>query len=286
MFQYTNYLAVGHFTHDVTSHGMIIGGAAAYSAITARNLGASPRVVTSVGPDFNPHDPLLQEVEIHPILSASTTIFDNQYDVQGHRTQMLLGVATPLMAEHIPEDWQTADIVYLCPVVNEVDISVVTCLNGSLVGATPQGWMRRWDADGRVLPRWWEEAEAFLTHVDILVMSEEDIAAYPGELERYIALTPIVILTRGANGALLFAEGREIDSRAYPTQEIDPTGAGDVFATSFLLHYHRTGDPLAALDFAHCVASFSVEAEGTLGIPTYQRVLERQQWDLKLRAGQ
>ena len=56
----------------------------------------------------------------------------------------------------------------------------------------------------------------------------------------------------------------------------DPTGAGDVFAASFLLHYRQTGDPVTSLEFAHCVASFAVEAEGTLGIPTYAQVSERQ----------
>ncbi len=275
MFQQTSYLAIGHFTHDVTPHGMIIGGAASYSSITVRNLGVTPWVVTSVGPNFSLEDPLLEGIRIHAIHAKSTTIFENRYDARGHRSQMLLGVASRLFAEHVPQEWWDADIVYLCPVANEVDVSVTTCFDGALVGATPQGWMRRWDVDGRVFGRKWKEAEAFLACVDVLVLSEEDIAAHPGELERYIALTPMVILTQGAGGALLFADGKKIESRAYPAQEVDPTGAGDVFAASFLMFYHRTHDPLVALDFAHCVASFAVEAEGTLGIPTYSQVLER-----------
>lgn len=270
-----DYVAVGHFTHDVTPHGPIIGGAASYSSITVRNLGFRARVVTAVGRDFRKDNPLLNCIDVNYRISDSTTTFNNIYTDSGRRQQYLLGVADKIYAEHIPPEWRAAQIAYLCPVADEVDASVVRCFPNALIGATPQGWMRRWNADGKVYPKKWKSAAEILPHVDVLVLSEEDIAAFPEELERFIELTKIVILTKGKKGATLYTDGKIIESFAYSADEMDPTGAGDVFAAAFLVKYRETQDILQTLDFAHCVASFAVEAEGTRGIPTMERVMQR-----------
>jgi hypothetical protein len=270
-----DFVAVGHFTHDVTPHGLIIGGAASYSSITVRNLGFRARVVTAVGKDFRQDNPLLDCIEVNYHISDSTTIFHNLYTLSGYRQQYLLGVADTIYAGYIPLEWRAAQIVYLCPVADEVDASVVNCFPNALIGATPQGWMRRWNKQGKVYPKKWESAAEILPHVDVLVLSEEDIAGFPDDLEHFIELTKIVILTKGKNGATLYTEGNIIESLAYPANEVDPTGAGDVFAVAFLVKYHETHDILKTLDFAHCVASFAVEGEGTMGIPTMAQVMQR-----------
>jgi sugar/nucleoside kinase (ribokinase family) len=58
-----------------------------------------------------------------------------------------------------------------------------------------------------------------------------------------------------------------------PADEIDPTGAGDVFATAFMIRYQETGDPVQSARFANITASFGVEAPGIAGIPTRDQVL-------------
>ena len=70
---------------------------------------------------------------------------------------------------------------------------------------------------------------------------------------------------------------------------VDSTGAGDVFATAFLLRYHEAGDPLEAGSFAACAASCVVEGVGasTLGdraevlrrMALRERFLEEGEWD-------
>jgi sugar/nucleoside kinase (ribokinase family) len=86
-----------------------------------------------------------------------------------------------------------------------------------------------------------------------------------------------MIVTRGAAGALLFLEGHQPAARfpGYPAHEVDPTGAGDVFAGAFMIQLYRTGDAAAAVDFANRVAACSVEAPGVDGIPTYEEALAR-----------
>jgi sugar/nucleoside kinase (ribokinase family) len=70
---------------------------------------------------------------------------------------------------------------------------------------------------------------------------------------------------------------------------VDPTGAGDVFATAFLIRYQETGNPSQAAAFACCAASCVVEgvATTTLGdreeimrrLETRDRLIEDGEWE-------
>ena len=269
------FLAIGHFCKDVVPDGYVLGGGAAYSTITARNLGCRACAVTAVGADFDRGQPILDGIDVSYHESPETTIFDNRYDSAGKRQQLILGVGGELQGHHIPTKWKDADIAYLCPLTGEVDSPVAQCFNHALIGITPQGWMRGWDESRRVRSKRWDTAEAILPHADVLVLSEEDIAASPEDLEKYIQWTRIVVLTKGRHGATLYENGQILESAAYPADEVDPTGAGDVFAAAFLIKYHEAGSPQAALNFAHCTASFAIEGHGTTGIPTLNQVNAR-----------
>ena len=64
-----------------------------------------------------------------------------------------------------------------------------------------------------------------------------------------------------------------------PRPEVDPTGAGDVFAAAFLVRYQETGDPLEAAAFAACAASCVVEGVGATTLGDRDEVL-RAAWRL------
>ena len=274
----TTFLSVGHFCYDVSPKGYILGGSASYSTLTARNLGHCARAVTAVGANFDRQNSLLDGIETVYHASPNTTIFDNQYDEKGHRQQFVLGVAQQLKGCDIPIEWRNSNIAYLCPIADEVSADIVHCFSEeTLVGATPQGWLRRWDSKGRVDAKRWETASDILPYIDVLILSDEDLRTYPDELDKYIELTPIVVLTRGARGATLFQDGTQLGSDAYPVTEVDPTGAGDVFAAAFLINYYQNRSVEQALNFAHCVASFAVEGVGTSHIPKFAQVMSRLQ---------
>jgi 1D-myo-inositol 3-kinase len=59
-----------------------------------------------------------------------------------------------------------------------------------------------------------------------------------------------------------------------PRQEVDPTGAGDVFAAGFLIGLAESRDPLTAARFAVATASMSVAGVGMTAIPTRPQVDE------------
>jgi sugar/nucleoside kinase (ribokinase family) len=275
------FVSIGHFTHDVTEHGLILGGPAAYSSIAAGGLGLRVGVVSAVGEDFLHHGrfdgipiAFVGAPRGKPPQGGSTTTFTNIYE-DGVRRQVVKNVSALICPEHIPSEWLGAEIVYLCPVANEIHPDVVRLFPDSLIGVSPQGWMRQWDGRGQVSPCKWADASKVLPHVDVVVMSEEDIAPFPEIVNEYIELADMVVLTKGRRGSTLFRDGQQLDFPAFSANTVDPTGAGDVFATAFLSKFNQTHDIHKASIFANCTASFVVEKEGTQGIPELARVRSR-----------
>ncbi len=268
------FLSIGHFTHDVVDHKLILGGAAAYSSKTATKLGVRTGVITSVGEDFL-HFEKLNNIPIalinENLKGIKTTTFQNIYE-DGIRRQFIKSVSQTIKPEHIPQEWINTGIVYICPVANEVEPSIVHSFPNSIIGVSPQGWMRCWDDKGIVSQKKWEYAEDVLPYIDALIMSEEDISATPEVVDEYAEIVRMMILTRGERGSTLFYEGKVVDFPAFKTKVFDPTGAGDVFATAFLIKYKQTSDPYEASIFANCTASFVVEKQGMDGIPDIEQV--------------
>jgi len=133
--------------------------------------------------------------------------------------------------------------------------------------ATPQGWMRQWDAEGRVTYRPWLHAEYVLPRIDAVVMSIEDVLGDENLLRQYAKLVPILAVTRGPAGSTLFIHGMPQHIPAPRVSEIGPTGAGDIFAAAFFICLQTGSDPVRAARFATLLASDSVRREGLASIP-------------------
>jgi sugar/nucleoside kinase (ribokinase family) len=187
--------------------------------------------------------------------------------------------AAPIRAEDVPDWCRRPSIALLGPLVNEIGPDLPPLFDdGTLVAAVPQGWMRRWDATGRVWPKPWDNADTILPHVDVLVASVEDIDYDLNRLMPYFAWVPLMVMTEYRDGSTLYErcpDGRiavtKIDPR--PASEVDPTGAGDVFATAFVIRLQETGDPVQSARFANVTASYGVEHIGIWGVPTRETVL-------------
>jgi sugar/nucleoside kinase (ribokinase family) len=266
-----DFLAVGHVARDVVDGGFRHGGAVTYGAVTALRIGLRPAIVTSASADFTPVSSA-SGIPHHVAPSDRTTTFHNTY-ADGRRRQLLKGVAARITPADVPPGWRPAPLVLLGPLADEVDAALARHFPGSLVAADIQGWLRQWDSSGLVRPRRWEGRDV-LPHVDVAVVSADDVDD-DGLVELWAQVTPMLVVTLGAEGARLCHEGHWRHVPAFRTHEVDPTGAGDVFATAFLIRYSETQDPLESARFACCTASFCVEADGLDGIPTRAQVEER-----------
>lgn len=268
-----DFVVIGHLTRDEHTDGRYtLGGAVTFASIAARNLGYRVGIVTSAADDF-PEPQLLHDIEIVRVPSLTTTTFRNLY--QGnHRTQYVHDIAAALSPDAVPVEWRRAKIVLLGPLVSEIDHTMLDIFSPqTILAVSPQGWMRQWDDTGRVRVKAWHEAQDILPRTDVLILSEEDLGGYVERLSLYVGLAPMVVLTRGDMGCTIYRKReRPLDVPAYPTQIVDPTGAGDTFATAFLIRYHETNDVLEAARFANAAASLAIESEGAEAMPSRAQV--------------
>lgn len=266
----SNYLVIGHMTKDLYPGGYKIGGTVTFSALTARNLGHQARIVTCCGDDID-LSRLPGDVQIAAQRCESTTTFENIYH-DGHRRQFIRARARPLTCADVPEAWQASGIVHLGPLDQELDDKLVDCFPNGLVGLTPQGWMRHWDDQGLISPVAWSPSDALLARADAIILSEEDVGGDLALVESFARRVRVLVLTTGWQGSTVYAGGRVRSLPSSQVNEIDPTGAGDIFAAAFLSALAQTGNPWRAAQFANCVAAHSVERSGLDSIPTRDEI--------------
>lgn len=264
-----DYLVIGHITVDLTPSGPVMGGSAAYAALTARALGLRVGIVTVRGNEIP-----LDGLEGIPVVAGEaeySTTFENLYTPEG-RIQYIRKVAPKVDFDLVPEAWRSARIIHLAPVAGEVDPVLPGHFRPALSALTIQGWLRTWDESGRVRRCEWPEAGRALAKAGAVVFSVEDVAHNEETIEQYAHATGLVAVTESQAGVRLFWHGDSRRFRAPRVQEVDPTGAGDVFAASFFVRLLNTRDPWEAARFANQVAALSVTRPGLSGVPTAAEV--------------
>jgi sugar/nucleoside kinase (ribokinase family) len=266
-----DYLVIGHVAHDLTPTGPRLGGTVAYAALTARALGMRAGVVTSSGPETSLEP--LNEIPVISLQSSQSTTFENIYTEQG-RIQFLRAQAARIDFDNVPEAWRSASIIHLGPIASEMSPTLPRGFSPSLLGITPQGWMRTWNVEGRVSPTEWIDSEAALAQAGAVVISREDVGGNDEVIEQIAHQTHVLAVTEGAAGAVLYWHGDRRRFRAPEVKEIDATGAGDIFAAAFFIRLFTTRDPWEATRFATLIASRSVARIGLDGIPTLREIEE------------
>ena len=264
-----DYLVIGHVTRDLSGDSFTLGGTAAYSARTARALGCQAGIVTSASLDLD-----LSEVFDGAVVARSasehTTTFDNVY-LPGERRQVIHSRAATLVPEMVPASWRSS-IVHIGPIAGECATSLSNAFSDSFLGVTPQGWMRRWDESGRVVYGEWEDAAQWLERADAVVLSDEDVRGNQGLIETYAARTGLLAVTHGVVGCTVYLDGNSRDFESQDVVQVNPTGAGDIFAAVFFVALNRGRDPWTAARLANCIAACSVTRSGLKGVPTSQEI--------------
>jgi hypothetical protein len=260
-----DYLIIGHVTQDISPTGFRLGGTASYAALTARSLGQRVGIITAHAEGLEL--PELEGISIVAVKNEYSTTFENIQTPTG-RIQYIHHVAPTLTLAAVPEIWRNSPIVHIGPVCNETDPNLVLGFPNSLIGLTPQGWFRAWDKQGRVSFTEWVESSFVLEHSSAAVLSIEDVRGNEQLIESMTSHARILVVTEGAAGARVYWNGDVRRIRPPFEKEIDPTGAGDIFATTFFLRLLKTKDPWEAARFATQFAAQSVTRSGLNGVPT------------------
>lgn len=266
-------------TPETRTDGRVLSGCSTNACLVAKRLGMSKvGLVGCIGSDFADRfrvDMLNYEITAKMDTACRETGgFRLVYDESGNRTLDVIGVAGKISARDFPESFLESKFFLLGPILGEVDLELVELIHSSTSAAIfldPQGLVRIIGQDGRIAHRCDKGAfKKIVRLVDFVKPNEHESATITGERDPVRALqelgalgggTPIVTLAE--RGSLLLLNDKEFERiPAYRTHAIDPTGAGDVYAGSFITEYGRTGNCVEAALFASAAASIMVEQVG------------------------
>ncbi|MFQ5994853.1 MAG: PfkB family carbohydrate kinase [Acidiferrobacterales bacterium] len=252
-----------------------LGGAASFAALAATVLGYRPTVITAAPPEDDLLAALKQEeaIDLRIKPCAEPTTFQLDYAADARRLR-LLNRAPTLQSEDITTDVRGTPLAYVCPVMSECEVSMLRLFPGSYVIAAIQGWLRSAADDGLVVPDVLFDVQAF-AQTNLVSFSELDHPESEALARQLAEQAEIVALTRGTIGATLFRGKDRVDLPAAPANEVDPTGAGDVFGLVLGLAL-RAGEPwIQAGEIATRIAAHVVEGPGLGRLDQEARTLLR-----------
>lgn len=255
----------------------ILGGAATYISLAAKNFVPKVNVISAIGEDFpTEYLRMLENYGIHTkgiqMKRGEKTFFWSgkyHFDMNSRDdvdTQInVFENFDPI----VPEEYQNCDFLMLGSLLPSTQKQVLERMwkRPKLVMMDTMGfWM------DLMLPVVLEN----LKKVDVLCINESEARKLSEEYSLVKAAQKILkmgpkylIIKKGEHGALLFNEKQIFFAPAMPLENVfDPTGAGDTFAGGFLGYLAQTRDisfenMKRALINASALASFTVEKFGT-----------------------
>jgi sugar/nucleoside kinase (ribokinase family) len=288
-------VTVGHFAIDfiklparvVTKP--TLGGPPTYVSLAAKKLSANVSVVSKVGGDFPEKYRKFLEgkgVDLSGLKKdndALTTSFLLNYGLNRERELILKKRAPPIDADNVPDDLNSKAI-HIAPIANEISRETLLKLHtfDSVVSLDPQGFVRKFKQDGKMYlaP---SKDKYFLKGVNVFKASYNEAKAITGQSDPSKMVKTlhekgikVVLVTRGAESTLLFAEDKMyLVPSAKPNVTVDTTGAGDVFIGAFLTAFVRGEEPLWCACVGSAAASFVVEKFGPSGFGSEKQVRVR-----------
>jgi len=251
----------------VLSHGVSTarGGKGQNQAVAAARAGAATVFIAAVGADAfgaatreglaaDGIDATLVRTTAGPSGTAVIAVDDS-----GENTIIVEPGANALLSALTAAD--QAAIAGAAVLVMQLEIPLDTVLDAAYAAAASATRVLLNAAPIRDLP------DALLAALDILVVNEHEAAhlqaSRPGVPLH--ALVPVVVVTLGADGALLQRRGgADVRVAAPSVTAVDATGAGDTFCGAFAAAIADGRDLEQALRFAVVAASLSVERAGAV----------------------
>ena len=268
---------IGNPTHDTLSINkktvQALGGTVWYAALFLAGLGRRVAVV-GIGDDKIKRRLARGGVDVRHFSDAGPVpVFENNYSA-GIRKQRAWPGGDIQLAD-VPQAAFDATGLLVGPVLQEVDPAIMRTPRSGCLMLDAQGFLRQLSTAGDVILRMTPEAETALRHCDILKVDAREAAVITstgdGETAGRVLhrMGPkMVIITRGADGALFYDGARFTQITAPVVDVVDPTGAGDVFSAAFLVQYIASGNLIAAGRFAVTAAALSTRGFGASALPS------------------
>ncbi len=279
-----NLVGIGNPVYDIIitpairTNGRVLSGCSTNACLVVKRLGM-PKVglIGSVGRDFSERFQLdMKKYGIETSLNAEserTGGFRLVYDTKGDRTLEALAVAEKITSKSIPEDFLDSNFFLIGPILGEVDFELIKYIRtstSSTIFLDPQGLVRSIGTDGKIIHKCdTDQFRKIAELVDFVKPNEHESETITGEANPMLALdqlhelgVKVPIVTLADRGSVLLDSGHVFHIPAFQTRAIDPTGAGDTYAGSFIVEYDRTRSIVESALFASAAASIKVEQVG------------------------
>lgn len=244
------------------------GGALLHAAIAATAFGAKVGCVSIVGSDYPAH--ALAALEARGVSLEGVSRLEGPgvrvwllYEAGARRMIPWLGRPTHAdvspLPESFPRAYDGAKGVHVAPMPQARQAAFVAAVGrgGQQVSLDPCEPL-----DDAGLDR----VRSALAHVDVLFVSDDEVAFVDpeGALASLAAgRTRCVLHRRGREGGVVYqSDGTRTTWSAFPTSEVDPTGAGDVFAAAFMAAWVGGASLRDAVARGAAAASVAVEGVG------------------------
>lgn len=115
-----------------------------------------------------------------------------------------------------------------------------------------------------------------LKDIDLVLVGQDELLMLTGAsevreaVEKILGKGPrLVVVKQGKKGSAVYLENGEVYvARAFEVEEVDPTGAGDVFNAAFIYGYLKNWDMEKTLLFANAAGAIKVARQGPMEGPT------------------
>lgn len=288
----SKFVAIGHISNDLLPYPHL-NGTVINAAIVARNLGYETNIITKA-PSNHPYLEMISKLGIKitnlPVRSKfyqdKITSFKNIFNGV-KRSQSVTEQQESITLEDLnflPE-LSNKSIVLYGPLLNEIEVKIIKELQkNNFTAITAQGFLRDVEKDGKVWKRKINSLN-ILSFVDAVILSDEDISFNNSSLDvdylrRLITDTKILALTRNKRGSEIYKKSNinPIKIEAFPLEghaKYDYSGAGDVYAASFILAMQNK--PLIeSASFASLYSTIKIynSKKGRIGIDTIPTIAD------------
>ena len=271
-------LLVGPVSIDEIAGERRLGGVVSYAASAVAAFGLRARILTIASPGTD-LSPLAAFHDLHVVEDSATLTFAFSRTPDGRQLTALARPSRPLTAVDLPHAWRSPAILILGTLIeDDIDLDSFSDIahSASRVAVATQGLQRHMTplvthgplSNPISLIR-------ICSHTTSLFRSEREAAQWTDDqVTAILATGAAIVTTHGDRGAEVQRnhDRLQIAPVAFES-EIDSTGAGDIFASAFILALHE-GDAVAGR-LAAAFAAASVALRGPGPLPTRAEIERR-----------
>lgn len=250
-----------------------------FAARVASAFGLRTAVLTSAATDADLSS--LEGHDVHVVPVHQTLSFEHRGTAAERELRVAQQSARRLVPSDLPVTLRDATEVILAPLTHgDIDLEAfVAAMPGTRLWFLAQGLQRRTGTDGAIEIASGPSDDlvrALSLHSSVFLSGDETGTWSPSELTAVASRCARLVVTRGREGATVFRGSERVEVAACPADVVDTTGAGDVFATAFILGVSKLGlNDRAAGRLASAFAAASVERTGPAPLPPLREIRSR-----------